>query len=169
FCARVSMYMHTIYNFTICFLESYLVPAKTVMVISIYDIYRDPNFWSNPEIFNRDRFLPENIQNRHSCSYIPFSVGPRNCIGHRFAMLKIKAFITSLIHNFYLEPINYLKNLRLQANMILCSTLIHIGFVPVSKIKYYAVFTSNVDLNVKKTYNIYNMTYITYEMGKLLL
>ncbi|KYN38575.1 hypothetical protein ALC56_07058, partial [Trachymyrmex septentrionalis] len=41
--------------------------------------------------------------------------------GHRFAVLKMNAFIASLIYNFYLEPINHLKNLRLQANIIILS------------------------------------------------
>jgi len=73
-------HIYTIYNFTICFSESYLVPAATVMVISIYDDYRDPNFWPNPnEVFDSDfclrtfKIVP--------CLYLPFSVGPRNCIG----------------------------------------------------------------------------------------
>jgi len=52
---RARPHVYTIYNFTICFLESYLVPAATVMVISIYDDYRDPNFWPNPkEVFDSD-------------------------------------------------------------------------------------------------------------------
>ncbi|XP_012061915.1 PREDICTED: cytochrome P450 3A19-like [Atta cephalotes] len=44
------------------------------MVISIYVVYKDPNFWPNPEIF-----------------VLPFSVGPRNCLGHRFTVLEMKA------------------------------------------------------------------------------
>ena len=68
---RASPHKYTIYNFTICFLESYLVPAATVMVISIYDVYRNPNFWPNPkEVFDSDfclrtfKIVP--------CLYLPF-------------------------------------------------------------------------------------------------
>jgi len=62
--------------------ESYLVPSGAIIQIQIYDIHRNPNFWPNPDIFDPDRFLPENIQKRHPYSYLPFSGGPRNCIGN---------------------------------------------------------------------------------------
>ncbi|XP_024893144.1 cytochrome P450 4C1-like isoform X1 [Temnothorax curvispinosus] len=98
--------------------ETYLVPAGTILHLYIYGVHRDPNFWSNPEVFDPDRFLPEKIRNRHPYSYLPFSAGPRNCIGQRFAMLKMKATIAPLIHNFYLEPIDYLKNFWMQVDLV---------------------------------------------------
>ncbi|KYN07892.1 Cytochrome P450 4C1, partial [Cyphomyrmex costatus] len=101
------------------FLESYLLPVKTILHLNIYGVHRDPNFWSNPEIFDPDRFLPENIRNRHPYSYLPFSAGSRNCIGQRFALLEMKAMIATLIYNFYLKPIDYLKNVRLGADLLL--------------------------------------------------
>jgi len=64
-----------------CFLESYLVPAGTTLILNIYGVHRDCNFWQNPEVFDPDRFLSERIQNRHPYAYIPFSAGPRICLG----------------------------------------------------------------------------------------
>ncbi|XP_036144046.1 cytochrome P450 4C1-like isoform X1 [Monomorium pharaonis] len=115
-------------------LNSYLIPAKTVIHLNIRDVHRDPNFWPNPEIFDPDRFLPENSRNRHPYSYIPFSAGPRNCLGQRFALLEMKAMIAFLIHNFYLEPEDYLKDLRMEVDLLLHPIHPHrIKFVPIAK------------------------------------
>ncbi|XP_071570996.1 cytochrome P450 4C1-like isoform X2 [Temnothorax nylanderi] len=115
-------------------LQSYLVPAGTFLHLNIYGVHRDPNFWSNPEVFDPDRFLPEKFRNRHPYSYLPFSAGPRNCIGQRFAMLEMKAMIAPLIHNFYLEPIDYLKNLQMQVDIVLRPVQpLRVKFIPVCK------------------------------------
>ncbi|XP_011882068.1 PREDICTED: cytochrome P450 4C1-like [Vollenhovia emeryi] len=113
-------------------LSSYLVPAGTYVHLDIFGVHRDPNFWPNPEVFDPDRFLPEKIRNRHPYSYIPFSAGPRNCIGQRFAMLEMKAMIAPLIHNFYVEPIDYLKNIQMQIDLVLRPVPpFRVRFVPV--------------------------------------
>ncbi|XP_070155094.1 cytochrome P450 4C1-like [Polyergus mexicanus] len=94
-------------------LHSYVIPAGTILHLNIYGVHRDPNFWSNPEVFDPDRFLPKRIQNRHLYSYLPFSAGSRNCIGQRFGLLELKAMIAPLVHNFYLEPVDYLKDIQI--------------------------------------------------------
>nr|NP_001352304.1 cytochrome P450 4C1-like [Cyphomyrmex costatus] len=115
-------------------LQSYIIPVKTIVHLNIYGLHRDPNFWPNPEIFDPDRFLFEKIRNRHPYSYLPFSAGPRNCIGQRFAMLEMKAIIASLIHNFYLEPIDYLKDLRMEVDLVLRPAHpLRVRFVPIVK------------------------------------
>ena len=63
------------------FLGDYYIPPKTDLVIDIFDLHRDPNYWPNPEKFDPDRFLPELVKTRHPFAYIPFSAGIRNCIG----------------------------------------------------------------------------------------
>ncbi|XP_014486912.1 PREDICTED: cytochrome P450 4C1-like [Dinoponera quadriceps] len=100
-------------------LHSYLVPKGTTVHLFIYDLHHNANIWPNPEVFNPDRFLPENIRNRHPYSYLPFSAGPRNCIGQRFAMLELKALVAPLVYNFYLEPVDFLKDIPLTLDFVL--------------------------------------------------
>ncbi|XP_036143835.1 cytochrome P450 4C1 [Monomorium pharaonis] len=127
-----SVYLISRVNLEEIQLKSYLIPAKTIIHLNILGVHRDANFWPNPEIFDPDRFLPEKIKSRHPYSYIPFSAGPRNCIGQRFALLELKAMIASLIHNFYVEPVDYLKNIRTVPDLVLRPLDPHrLKFIPV--------------------------------------
>ncbi|XP_013177583.1 PREDICTED: cytochrome P450 4C1-like [Papilio xuthus] len=65
-------------------------PAGSGAAVSIWGLHRDPKYWGpDAEVFDPDRFLPERFNLKHACSYIPFSSGPRNCIGTMFADISI--------------------------------------------------------------------------------
>lgn len=63
------------------FLDKWVIPRGAAIVVPIYFLHRDPEFWANPEHFHPDNFLPEVTQKRHPYAYLPFSAGPRGCIG----------------------------------------------------------------------------------------
>ncbi|XP_059471828.1 cytochrome P450 4C1-like isoform X2 [Neocloeon triangulifer] len=78
-------------------------PKGTAVNIHIYNVHRNPDIFKEPNKFDPDRFLPENSESRHPYAYIPFSGGPRNCLGRKFALLQIKVVLATLIRRFRFE------------------------------------------------------------------
>uniref|UniRef100_A0A182JIK4 Uncharacterized protein n=1 Tax=Anopheles atroparvus TaxID=41427 RepID=A0A182JIK4_ANOAO len=81
--------------------EKHTIPAGSCVCICVYTMHREPSIWGpEPTKFNPDHFLPEKVANRHPYAYIPFSGGPRNCIGIRYAWLSMKILIAHLVRNY---------------------------------------------------------------------
>lgn len=68
--------------------------------IPIFAIHRDPKYYPNPDKFDPERFSDENKHLINPDTYLPFGIGPRNCIGSRFALMQVKALIYHLSLNF---------------------------------------------------------------------
>ncbi len=81
----------------------YWIPANAVIAISPYVVHRHPGFWEDPEVFDPERFSPEQTARRHRFAYIPFGAGPRQCIGNNLAMLEAQLIITMVARTFTLQ------------------------------------------------------------------
>ena len=77
-------------------LGEYFVPAGTEIYVSPYFIQRHPDLWEEPDRFNPDRFRPDNSRHRHRLATIPFSAGPRNCIGALFARVEMQIHLMTI-------------------------------------------------------------------------
>jgi cytochrome P450 len=71
-------------------LGDYLVPAGTEIYISPYLIHRHRDLWEEPNRFVPERFSAERSRHRHPLAMLPFSGGPRNCIGDFFARVEMQ-------------------------------------------------------------------------------
>ncbi|NP_001389269.1 cytochrome P450 4c3-like [Onthophagus taurus] len=76
------------------------IPSSVTCTIFAWGLHRDPKIYPDPEKFDPERFTLKNQNERGPFSYIPFSAGPRNCIGQRFAMLEMKSTISKVLRNF---------------------------------------------------------------------
>ncbi|XP_057367472.1 cytochrome P450 4c3-like [Daphnia carinata] len=79
----------------------YTLPKGATVALMLYSMHRNPLFYPDPECFKPERFFPENRIARHQYAFIPFSAGPRNCIGQKFAMLKLKVCLANWIRRFH--------------------------------------------------------------------
>jgi cytochrome P450 len=71
-------------------LGAYFVPAGTEIYISPYIIQRRPDLWEDPDRFNPGRFELEHREDPRRLAFLPFSAGPRNCIGELFARIEMQ-------------------------------------------------------------------------------
>lgn len=79
------------------------IAPGSLVVISPYTIHRHPDYWSEPERFDPDRFDPLQSQGRPRFTFIPFGAGPRLCIGESFAYFEAQLIIASVVQRFRLE------------------------------------------------------------------
>ncbi|XP_055696269.1 probable cytochrome P450 6a20 [Lutzomyia longipalpis] len=73
-----------------------------LIFIPVMGIHMDPEYYPNPEIYDPDRFTPENVKKRDPATYLPFGDGPRNCIGMRFGLMQVTVGLAYILNNFRL-------------------------------------------------------------------
>jgi cytochrome P450 len=72
------------------------VPADALICVSPYTLHRHPAHWQAPDDFDPERFAAPRCEERHPFAYLPFSEGPRQCIGRAFAMTEAQLVLAVL-------------------------------------------------------------------------
>lgn len=80
------------------------VKKGTCICMPIFPLQRDPAYYPNPDVFDPERFSDERKHSIPPFTFLALGVGPRSCIGSRFVLIKVKAFLYSLLSAFSLEP-----------------------------------------------------------------
>jgi len=81
-------------------LGDWKIPANTIIQIDFVSLLYDPKIWGDPEKFRPERWSPENLTKEQRSSWMPFSYGPRICIGMNFSLVEQKIFLASLLREF---------------------------------------------------------------------
>lgn len=97
------------------------LPAGIDAIVCPTLVHMSPIHWKDPLKFKPERFL-HNDQHRHPYSFIPFSAGPRNCIGQKFALLEEKTLLASLFRRFKVTSLVHRDKIRTVTALIIKSS-----------------------------------------------
>lgn len=76
------------------------LPKDVWLVVPIYSIQRDEEYFPEPDKFIPERFSPENEKKRSTFHYLPFGEGPRMCLGDRFGLQEVRLTLIALLTKF---------------------------------------------------------------------
>ncbi|KFM68072.1 Cytochrome P450 3A13, partial [Stegodyphus mimosarum] len=76
------------------------IPKGLQIDVPVYYMHHSPDYWPRPEVFDPDRFLPENRTENQTMSYFAFGIGPRNCIGARLVHISTKVIMAKILQKF---------------------------------------------------------------------
>lgn len=76
------------------------VAKGDLVIFCPYAIHRLPALWTDPEAFRPGRFEPGSEEQKNKFTYLPFSAGPRTCLGNSFAMIESQIIVGTLLARF---------------------------------------------------------------------
>ncbi|KAK7501782.1 hypothetical protein BaRGS_00006868 [Batillaria attramentaria] len=85
-------------------MDGVTLPAGTRLIAMIMNLHRNPDVWEDPEEFRPERFEKEQTKDRSPYAFVPFSAGPRNCIGQVFAQNEIKVMASKVLFDLTPDP-----------------------------------------------------------------
>ncbi|KAF8797236.1 Cytochrome P450 4V2 like protein [Argiope bruennichi] len=101
----------------------YTVPKGSSCMVLNYYLHRDETIFPDPEKFDPDRFLPENAADIPEYGFLPFSAGPRNCIGKVFAMQEMKTILSYILRRFVLQSLDGREKVKPVIHVVLNNSI----------------------------------------------
>jgi cytochrome P450 len=85
--------------------RDYVIPARSLVLVSPYLLQRDARFFAEPERFNPDRWTAAFKAELPPFAYFPFGGGARRCIGESFAWMELLLVTASIAQRWRFEPV----------------------------------------------------------------
>ncbi|KAM4614570.1 cytochrome P450 2J6-like isoform 1-T4 [Discoglossus pictus] len=81
-------------------LNGFTIPKGTFIITDLSSVHSDETHWKYPHEFNPENFLSEDGELKKVEAFLPFSAGPRSCLGENLARMEIFLFFTTLLTHF---------------------------------------------------------------------
>nr|XP_018916700.1 PREDICTED: cytochrome P450 4X1-like [Bemisia tabaci] len=101
------------------------IPPGINVLVPLFGLHHDPRYWEKPNEFYPEHFSPENEGKRPKGTFLPFSNGPRNCIGNKYAMRAMKCLLANVVLRFTVstsEPVpkDIIHDLQYKIVFLIC-------------------------------------------------
>ncbi|MBW0525988.1 hypothetical protein O181_065703 [Austropuccinia psidii MF-1] len=79
--------------------KGHLLIEGVICSIPTYEIHHDPEIWGDPWVFRPERWLEPDAK-KYEAAFLPFSHGPRACVGRNLAIMQLQIIISTLIKRY---------------------------------------------------------------------
>jgi cytochrome P450 len=76
------------------------IKAGGLVLVSPFVTHRHPDYWTNPNGFDPDRFSEKRAETIEPYSFMPFLLGRRQCLGEHFAMLEGPLLLAMIVRRY---------------------------------------------------------------------
>uniref|UniRef100_H2YY32 Uncharacterized protein n=1 Tax=Ciona savignyi TaxID=51511 RepID=H2YY32_CIOSA len=86
-------------------INDYTIPKGTTIISNLWGVHNDPVTWPNPLHFDPHRHIDDQGKYRNSRNVIPFSIGPRSCLGEALARQEMFIFLIAILQKYEINPV----------------------------------------------------------------